>query len=343
MKNINIIGIDLAKNSLQLHGVDTKGRVVLKKTLKREKVAKFFANLPVCLVGMEACATSAYWARVIESCGHEVRRIHPKFVKPYLISDKNDANDAAAICEAVQRPRMRFVPHKTQKQTDIQAIHRVRDNFVRDRTATINQTRGLLAENGIAIKQGACNARKLLPGIIDDRQNQLSEDMRELLEVLYEHLKHLDVQIATQNTKLQIITKQNDDCKRLMQIPGIGYLTASILLTVTGRPKDFKNGREFAASLGLVPRQFSTGGKSRLLGITKRGNSKVRTLLIHGARSVLRSLKMGRKLYGDGRVTAWLTTLVERRGDNRACVALANKMARIAWNMVAYGTEFKAA
>ncbi len=343
MKDISIIGIDLAKNSMQLHGVDTKGRVALKKTLKCDKAIEFFANLSPCLVGMEACATSAYWARTIESCGHTVKRIHPRFVKPFLMGDKNDANDAAAICEAVQRPQMRFVPHKNQEQANIQAIHRVRKGFVQDRTATINQIRGLLAENGIVLKQGACHVRSSLIAIIDNQESELTGTLRKLLSALYEHLQHLDKQIAIQSTELQQLAKQNNKCKRLVKVPGIGYLTATILLTVTGRPTDFKNGREFAAFLGLVPRQYSTGGKSRLFGIIKRGNSAVRTLLIHGARAVLRSMKLGHKPFGNGRMTVWLAELLERRGYNRTCVALANKMARIVWNMMATGAEFQMA
>lgn len=343
MKDISTIGIDLAKNSMQLHGVDSNGRVVLKKTLSRGHAAKFFANLPACLVGMESCASSAYWARIIESCGHTAKRIHPKFVKPYLMQDKSDANDAAAICEAVQRPRMRFVPHKTQEQADIQAMHRVRENLMKERTATINQIRGLLAENGIVIKKGAPNVRKDLPGIISDQDNELSGIMRELLAMCYEHLQHLDKHIAVQSKNIQNIANQHDVCKRLIQIPGIGCLTGTLLLTVAGKQGDFKNGRQFAAFNGLTPKQHSTGGKTRMLGITKRGNSAVRKLLIHGARTVIRSLEMGRNLYGDGRTTAWLKSLLERRGINRATVALANKMARIAWNLIANGTEFKAA
>jgi transposase len=341
MKGITTIGIDLAKNSLQLHGVDSMGRVVLRKTLRRDQAALFFANLPQCLVGMESCATSAFWARVIESCGHTVRRIHPRFVKPFLMSGKNDANDAAAICEALQRPHMRFVPHKTQDQADIQALHRVREGLVRARTRTFNQVRGLLAENGIVLPQGACHVRSHLPLIVDDHENGLSGVMRNLLSSLLESIVFFDEQIAKQNKVLQIIAREREVCRRLLQIPGVGFLTATILLTVAGRPNDFKNGREFAAFLGLVPRQYSTGGKQRLLGITKRGDSHVRTFLIHGARAVLRSMKMGRTPLGEGKRGDWLAQIVERRGPNRASVALANKMARTAWSMLAKGTQYQ--
>lgn len=340
MNNITVIGVDLAKNIFQLHGVDAKGRVLLRKKLKREQVALFFANLPACLVGMESCATSAYWARVIESCGHSVRRIPAQFVKPYLMNNKNDANDAAAICEAVQRPRMRFVPHKSQEQTDIQALHRVRKRLIQGRTATFNQIRGLLAENGIVIRQGACHVRSQLPILLDDLDNELSGVMRDLLFSLMDIFRFHDEKIAQLDTRLRAISKENEACRRLMKMPGIGFLTATILLTVIGRAGDFKNGREFAAFLGLVPRQYSSGGKNKLLGISKRGDAHVRTFLIHGSRAVLRSMKKGRKPLGDDARTTWLAELVERRGHNRASVALANKMARAAWAMVVKETEY---
>lgn len=343
MKSVTTIGVDLAKNSFQLHGVDVQGKTILRKTFRRTQVIPFFANLPECLVGMEACASSAFWARVIEACGHTVRRIHPKFIKPYLMADKNDANDAAAICEAVGRPRMRFVPHKSQEQADIQAIHRVRQGLVQARTAAINQARGLLAENGIVIKQGACHARQLLPAIVDDQENGLSGMMRRLMASLYERIVFLDAQIAMHDKELQTIAKEHEACKRLMKVPGVGVLTATILLTMAGAAADFKNGRQFAAYLGLVPRQYSTGGKPRLLGITKRGDSYARTLLIQGARAVLRAMKYGHAPLGEGARSAWLTRLVDRRGPNRACVAMANKTARIVWSMLATGNEYQMA
>jgi transposase len=342
MSNVSVIGVDLAKNVFQLHGVDDKGRAVLRRTLRRDQVALFFAKLPTCLVGLEACASSAYWKRVIESCGHDVRCIHPRFVKPYLMADKNDANDAAAICEALQRPHMRFVPHKNQAQADIQAIHRVRKGLVQARTATINQIRGLLAENGVIIRQGAHYVRSQLPAILDNQDNELSGLMRELMMSLLEHLRHLDEQISTQDKRLKLIAEENEICCRLMKMPGVGVLTATILLTVGGRAGDFKNGREFAAYLGLVPRQHSSGGKQKLFGITKRGNSYVRTLLIHGARAVMSSMKKGRTPLGTGHRTQWLLDLEDRRGFHKASVALANKMARTAWCMIARETEFQA-
>lgn len=341
MKTITTIGIDLAKNSFSVHGVNSAGRQVLKRTLTRAGVVRFFANLPSCLVGMEACASSEYWARTIEELGHTVRRIHPRYVKPFLLGGKNDANDAAAICEAVQRPNMRFVPHKTPEQQDIQAIHRVRQGYIRSRTAIINQARGLLAELGIVLAQGASTVRVQLPALLADEERPLSSLMRHNLASLYKSLCFFDEQINKQNKMLQDIAKTNEDCKRLLTIPGVGIMTATILLSVAGVASNFKNGREFAAYLGLVPRQHSTGGKIRLLGISRRGVSYTRTLLIHGARAVLRSVSAGKTPIGS--LSLWLAQLAEKRGRNRASVALANKTARVAWSVLALGTEYKLA
>ena len=341
MATITTIGIDLAKNSFAIYGVNSVGKRVLQRTLSRTGVARFFANLPACLVGMEACASSEYWARTLESLGHEVRRIHPRYVKAFLLGSKNDANDAAAICEAVQRPNMRFVPHKSPEQVDIQCVHRIRQGFVRSRTALTNQIRGLLGEYGIVMGQGVSTVRTNLPALISNESNELSPIMRRNLGALYESLCFLDNRILEQEQILKDIARENEACKRLMRVPGIGLLTATILLTVAGVASNFKNGREFAAYLGLVPRQNSSGGKVKLLGITKHGDVYTRTLLVHGARAVLYSLLAGRT--PQAQQNAWVAELVTRRGKNRASVALANKTARIAWSMLAHGTEFKQA
>ena len=340
MKTVTTIGIDLAKNSFSVHGVNAAGKCVLRRALTRKGLIAFFANLPACLVGMEACGSSEYWARTIESMGHSVRRIHPVYVKAYLLGAKNDTNDAAAICEAVQRPTMRFVPHKSPEQMDIQAVHRVRQGLVRSRTALINQLRGLLGEYGIIISQGARHVRTQLPVILADEDNTLSPVIRRSFAGLYEALCLLDQQIAEQESILKTVARENEDCYRLMEIPGIGFLTATILLTVGGIASNFKNGREFAAFLGLVPRQHSTGGKTKLLGISKRGDDYTRTLLIHGARAILYSLASGRTK--THRNSQWLAAVVERRGAKKATVALANKLARIAWNVLAKGTRYQA-
>jgi transposase len=290
---------------------------------------------------MEACASSEYWARVIESLGHEVRRIHPRYVKAYLLGAKNDTNDAAAICEAVQRPNMRFVSHKSLAQTDIQCVHRIRQGYVQSRTALVNQIRGLLGEYGIIMRQGVSVVRNQAPELIADETNELSPIMRQNLSSLYETLCFLDKRILDQEKLLKNIVRENEAGKRLLEVPGIGLLTATILLSVAGVASNFKNGREFAAYLGLTPRQNSTGGKTKLLGISKRGDSYTRTLLIHGARAVISSLRTTRT--PRARNNAWLAELVTRRGTNRASVALANKTARIVWNMLAQGTEYKLA
>ena len=339
MKSVTTIGIDLAKNSFSVYGVNAKGKPILSRTLSRAGVVRFFANLPACLVGMEACASSEYWARTIESLGHEVRRIHPRYVKAFLLGAKNDTNDAAAICEAVQRPNMRFVPYKSPEQTDIQCIHRVRQGYVKSRTALVNQARGLLAEYGIVIRQGIYAFRSQLPPLIADEENALSGLMRQNLLSLYESLCFLDNRILEQDKLLKAVVKENEACQRLMQVPGIGIMTATILLSVAGAASNFKNGREFAAYLGLVPRQNSTGGKTRLLGISKRGDSYTRFLLIHGARAALYRLIAGHT--PEHRRNLWIVELAERRGKNRASVALANKTARIAWSMLTQGTEYQ--
>lgn len=339
MKTVTTIGIDLAKNSFSVHGVNAKGKPILSRTLSRTSMVRFFANLPSCLVGMEACASSEYWARTIESLGHEVRRIHPRYVKAYLLGAKNDANDAAAICEAVQRPNMRFVPHKSPEQTDIQCIHRIRQGYVKSRTALINQTRGLLAEYGIAIRQGICAVRNQLPTLIADEENDLSGLMRRNLASLYESLCFLDERILEQDKLLKVVAKESEACQRLMQVPGIGIMTATILLTIAGVASHFQNGREFASFLGLVPRQNSTGGKTKLLGISKRGDCYARYLLIHGARAALSRMVAG--YTPEHRRNLWAMELVERRGKNKASVALANKTARVAWSMLTQGTEYK--
>ena len=287
-KAIKVLGIDLAKNSFQLHGVDKKGHVVLKKKLSRHKLTAFIANLPPCLIGLEACGGAHYWVRTFTQMGHTVRMIAPQFVKPYVKSNKNDAIDAEAICEAVQRPSMRFVPVKTIEQQDIQSIHRIRSQQVVRRTAQTNQIRGLVLEYGIVIPKGIASIRKAIPDILEDAEKPLTLLFRELLRELYNEVVHLDERIGTLEQKLKLICVRNEDCQRLLTIPGVGFLTATALIAAIGDITVFKNGRELAAWLGLVPRQHSTGGKPTLLGISKRGDSYLRTLLIHGGRSVVR-------------------------------------------------------
>lgn len=331
------IGIDLAKNAIQVHGVDERGKPVLKKQLKRHQVAAFFGNLAPCLIGMEACASAHHWARKLQALGHSVKLMAPQFVKPYVKTNKNDAADAEAICEAVSRPNMRFVPIKNGEQQAVLALHRARQGFVKARTAQANQIRGLLAEYGIVIPQGIGHIAKRLPEILEDGENNLPGSFRELLDRLGNHLKELDRQVGELEVQIQGWHRQNEASKKLAQIPGIGPITASALVASIGDAKSFDNGRQLAAWLGLVPRQHSSGGKQVLLGISKRGDTYLRTLLIHGARAVIRVAE--RKM---DRADSWLARIMGRRNKNVAAVALANKNARTVWALLAHGRDYQA-
>jgi len=334
---VTTIGIDLAKNVIQVHGVDERGKAALKKQLKRAQVAAFFANLPPCLIGMEACASAHHWARKLQSFGHSVKLMAPQFVKPYVKTNKNDVADAEAICEAVSRPNMRFVPVKNAEQQAVLALHRARQGFVKARTAQANQIRGLLAEYGIVIPQGIGHIAKRLPEILENAENDLPGAFRQLLDRLGDHLKELDRQVGELEVQIQAWHRENEVSKRLAQIPGIGPITASALVASIGDAKNFENGRQLAAWLGLVPRQHSSGGKQVLLGISKRGDTYLRTLLIHGARAVIRVAE--RKV---GHADSWLARLMERRNHNVAAVALANKNARTVWALLAHGRDYEA-
>jgi transposase len=334
---VTTIGIDLAKNVIQVHGVDERGKAVLKKQLKRPQVVAFFANLPPCLLGMEACASAHYWARKLQSFGHSVKLMAPQFVKPYVKTNKNDVADAEAICEAVSRPNMRFVPIKNTEQQAVLALHRARQGFVKARTAQANQIRGLLAEYGIVIPQGIGHIAKRLPEILEDGENDLPGAFRQLLDRLGDHLKELDRQVGELEMQIQSWHRENEASKKMAQIPGIGPITASALVASIGDAKSFENARQLAAWLGLVPRQHSSGGKQVLLGISKRGDTYLRTLLIHGARAVIRVAE--RKV---GYADSWLARLVGRRNKNVAAVALANKNARTVWALLAHGRDYQA-
>lgn len=338
MTEITLVGIDIAKNVFQLHGVDPAGKAVIKKSIRRSELRSFVANLPVCTIAMEACGGSHHWARQFQALGHTVKLISPQFVKPFVKTNKTDAHDAQAITEAASRPDMRFVPIKNREQQDIQSVHRIRSRLIAERTALVNQMRGLLTEYGEAIPQGVAKLKKQLPEILEDAENELTSMMRQLCAELYEELVALEKRIAGYDKKVKQILAANPVCQKLATIEGIGPLSATILLTVLSDPGLFKNGRHFAAFLGLVPKQHSSGGKQRLLGISKRGDTYVRTLLVHGSRSVLQ--RANRKQGGRSR---WLTQLNERRGYNRTCVALANKNARIAWALVANNEQYQKA
>ena len=334
---ITTVGIDLAKNVIQVHGVDKRGKTVLKKSLKRMQVLPFFANLPMYLIGMEACGSAHHWARKLQTLGHIVKLMAPQFVKPYVKTNKNDAADAEAICEAVTRPTMRFVPIKNGDQQAVLALQRARRSFVKARTAQANQIRGLLAEYGIVIPQGISHIATHLPDILEDGENGLPGVFRQLIDRLDLHLKELDHQIRELEIQIQAWHRANEDSRKLAQIPGIGPITASALVASIGDAKHFADGRQLAAWLGLVPRQHSSGGKQTLLGISKRGDTYLRTLLIHGARAVIRVAE--RKT---DHVASWLAGLMGRRNKNVAAVALANKNARAVWALLAQDREYKA-
>jgi transposase len=332
---IKTIGIDLAKAVFQVHGVDAHGKTVLKKQLKRTQVAEFFANLPPCLIGMEACGSAHYWARKLQGFRHTVRLMAPQFVKPYVKTNKNDAADAEAICEAVTRPTMRFVPVKHVEQQAVLALHRVRQGLVKARTAQANQIRGLLSEFGLIIPQGIAHISKRVPEMLDNAGDDVPGAFRELMQRMLDHLKNLDQQVGELERQIRTWHRSNALSCKLEKVPGIGLITATALVASIGDAKQFANGRQLAAWLGLVPRQHSTVGKANLLGISKRGDCYLRTLLIHGARAVI--LATERKLTTQG----WLVRLLDRRHKNVAAVALANKTARIVWALLAHEREFR--
>ena len=327
--NITTIGLDIAKNVFQVHGVDANGKVVLRKQLKRSQVLTFFANLLPCRIGLEACAGAHYWARELIKLGHDARLISPQFVKPYVKGNKNDANDAEAICEAVGRPTMRFVPVKSIEQQDIQMLHRVRSGLVKERTALANRIRGLLGEYGIIIAVGLVKLRQRLPEILEDAENGLTISARQIFADLQEQLIELDKQVSAYGEKIQVLHRSSEVSQRLGEVPGIGPITATALLASLGDGKAFDSARQVAAWLGLVPRQDSSGGKPKLLGISKRGDVYLRTLLIHGARAVVKAASKK-----DDAQSRWINDLVKRRNANIAAVAVANKNARIVWALL---------
>jgi transposase len=331
------VGLDLAKKVFQVHGVDAGEAVRCRRQLRRSEVLKFFAHRPPCLIGMEACAGAHYWARELTKLGHTVKLMAPQLVKPYVSSQKNDANDADGICEAVGRPKMRFVAVKTVTQQESQAAHRIRSELIRQRTAKVNQIRGLLAEFGLVVERRIEVLRRALPELLEDGDNGLSGGMRGLLDGLRRDLVQLDERVAEVEALIVAEARANEACVRLQTIPGIGPLTASALVSAVGDGRQFKNGRQLAAWAGLVPAQDSSGGKPRLLGISKHGDTYLRTLLIHGGRAVQRTC--GSKTDARSR---WLRELSTRRHKNVAAVAQANRNARIAWALLTCGESYRA-
>jgi len=323
------IGLDIAKQVFQAHGADKSGKTVFRRKLRRGEVGQFFAELEPCVVGIEASGSAHYWARVLGSAGHTVKLMAPQFVKPYVKSNKNDANDAEAICEAVTRPSMRFVPQKSIAQQDLQCLHRVRSRLVASRTQLVNQVRGLLAEYGIVLPQHVGQLRKGLPVVLEDAENELTGFGRRLFNSLYDELTDLEDKIEAADRQIQLAFQGNEDCQRIGAVEGIGPVTATAIVAAVSNGRAFESGRQFAAWLGLVPRQNSSGGKTKLMGISKRGDTYLRTLLIHGARSVVYRAK--NKV--DKR-SLWIVDKQQRLGTTKACVALANKNARIVWSLI---------
>jgi transposase len=338
MERITVVGVDLAKNVFEVTGRNGEGRTVMQRSLRREKFREFISQLPSTVIGMEACGGAHHWGRLFREMGHEIRLVSPQFVKPYVKSNKNDRADSEAICEAITRPHMRFVAVKSLEQQDVLSVHRVRERLIKNRTALCNEIRGLLAEYGLVVAQGVSGLRRTLPRLLEEAENGLTDRIRKLIADLWEELQELEERIARYDTQIEIEVRGSEVCQRLLKIPGVGPMTASAIVASIGNPNVFKNGREFSASLGLVPRQHSSGGKERLLGISKRGDTYLRKLLVHGARAVLRHL--GSK--EDSR-SVWLRKLETRRGHNRACVALANKNARILWVLMARGEAYRKA
>jgi transposase len=333
---ITTIGLDIAKNVFQVHGIDAAEKVVVRKQLRRGQMMKFFAVLPPCLVGMEACATAHYWARELTRLGHEVRLMPAKDVKAYVKRNKNDAADAEAICEAVRRPTMRFVRAKSAEQQGRLMQHRTRDLLLRQQTQAINALRAHLAELGIGAAQGREGLKQLLTIIADEKDARLPIDARASLIVLATQLQALHTMIGSIEKRLIVQHRANEASKRLESVPGIGIIGASAITATVTDPNAFRSGRDFAAWIGLVPRQDSTGGKQKLGPISKQGDRYLRRILVVGAHSVLRRVKQNPEKY------PWLTQLLARRPFKVVAIALANKMARVAWALLARGGIYRA-
>ena len=332
------VGVDLAKNVFQVHGVDRHEKTVWRRRLTRESWLKVLLETvePGCEIGMESCGGAHHWARRLQGLGFRVKLIPPQFVKPYVKSNKNDANDAEAICEALGRPSMRFVAVKTVEQQDIQAVHRVRSGLIEQRTAKANQIRGLVAEYGLVAPKEIVHLRRALPCWLEDPENGLSERFRRLLHGLWGDLRSLDDRVSELDRDIALIAQSDPAAKRLQQLRGVGPIIATALVAAVGNAEQFAKGRQMSAALGLTPRQHSSGGKDRLLGISKRGDAYLRTLLIHGARSVIRTARDK-----DDRLSQWVTRLAARSHPNVAAAALANKTTRMAWAMLRNGTDYQ--
>ena len=335
---IQSIGIDLGKTTFHLVALGERGKIVVRKKLSRKQLLAFTANLDPALIGMEACSGSHFLGRALSQQGHDVRLIPAQFVKPFLKSNKNDFLDAEAIAEAAERENMRFVPLKSDDQLDLQALHRVRERLVSRRTAVINQIRAFLLERGITFRKGPSSLRRQMPEILKNGDEQLSPRIRSLLAMMWEEWKQLDERVESFNTQIEAIGSGDPVCQRLREIPGVGPLIASAVIASIGNGAAFHKGREFAAWLGLIPRQSSTGGKVKLLGISKRGNRYLRTMFIHGARSLV--LRVNREHSPMG---GWISSLEARAHCNVVIVAVAHKLARITWAVLSSGERYRPA
>jgi len=333
------VGVDLAKNIFQAHGVDRNEKVVWRQKLTRATWLKVLLETvePGCEIGMESCCGAHHWARQLQKHGFKVKLVAPQFVKPYVKSNKNDANDAEAICEAMSRPHMRFVSVKTVEQQDIQAVHRIRAELIKQRTAKANQIRGLVAEYGLVAPRQLVQLRRAIPLWLEDAGNGLSGRFRRLLQALGDDLRGLDDRVAELDREIALIARNDPVARRLQQLRGVGPVVATALVAAVGDGRQFANGRQMAAALGLTPKQHSSGGKERQLGISKRGDAYLRTVMIHGARSAVATAKGKRD-----RLSQWVMAVAARRHPNVAATALANKTARIAWAMLRHGTDYQA-
>lgn len=338
MTTIDTLGIDIAKNVFQLHGVDRRGRPVLGRRVMRDQMLSVIETIKRCTIAVEACTGAFFRARKLEALGHEVKIVSPQYVKPFVRGQKNDGNDAEAICTAVRQPHIPLVPRKTVEQQDIQALHRARQRLVNHRTATVCQIRGLLLDRGFAIAQSITRARRRIPEILDDLGSELTKMARETIAELWDLFCDLDRRIASFERKIQAVFRESESCQRIARIKGVEPKTATAIFAAVGDGAESRNGRHLAAWLGLVPRQHSSGDKRILMGISKRGSQQLRTLLVHGARSVVRTAQNKADP-----LSIWISELRERRGVNRATVALANKTARIIWAVLRTGEPYCAA
>ncbi len=337
MKKISTIGLDLAKRVFQVHGIDDQGQIIIQKQLQRSDVLSWFSKLGPCLVGIEACATSTYWAQELSKFGHDVRLIPPAYIKPYVRRQKNDRTDAAAICEAVTRPSMRFVTVKNIEQQSVQVLHRTRELLITQRTQTFNALRAHLAEFGLIFPQRNVGIAQAIKAV-EDVDNNLPTFVRGILSSLVHQTEQLKKEITALDQQMLVWHRSNADSQRLATVPGVGVVTASALVAAIGDGKQFRTGREFAAWLGMVPRQHSSGGKERLGRISKQGNSYLRTLLVLGATGLARGSYRKKAAGGD-----WFTELLQRKPARVASVALANKMARVAWAVLTKGGIYQCA